>query len=73
LTATTFFDDDGVIVRRITHGSELDTFSANGMTLVGDPYHFSFISQFENGVRIERDVDSGNSGTNLDAFCAALS
>jgi hypothetical protein len=27
------------------------TFSANGKTLVGDTYHLSYVSEFENGVR----------------------
>ena len=106
-TTTTFFNDDGAVSKRITHGTEQDTFSANGQTLVGDRYEFTFISEFENDVRVnyhedgiaERvhlpdgevfivagrvdllssgggfviSVDSGNSGNNLAAFCAALS
>lgn len=104
-TTTTFYDNSGVISMRITEGFEQDTFSANGKVLLGDPYHFTFRSQFENGVRVSRDgmgvaelvhlpdggtfvvagrvdalssapvftVDTGNSGTNLNAFCAALS
>jgi hypothetical protein len=106
-TTTGFFDDDGVLTKRITDGTEQDTFSANGKTLVGDTYHFTFVSEFENGVRVDYhengvaervplpdggifivagrvdvlasgggfilSVDSGNSGNNLEAFCAALS
>jgi hypothetical protein len=104
-TTTTFFDDSGVISKRITEGTEQDTFSANGNSLQGDPYSFTFVSDFVDGVRVSREgmgvaelvhlpdggvfvvagrvdalsgapiftVDSGNSGTNLDAFCAALS
>jgi hypothetical protein len=106
-TTTGFFDGDGILTKRITVGTERDTFSANGTTLVGDTYHFTFVSEFENGVRVDYhengvaervplpdggifivagrvdllasgggfilSVDSGNSGNNLEAFCAALS
>jgi hypothetical protein len=95
------------VSKRITEATEQDTFSANGKTLVGDPYHFTTIVEFENSVPVnyhldgiaERvhlpdggifivagrvdllssgggfiiSVDSGNSGNNLEAFCAALS
>jgi hypothetical protein len=53
-TTTTFFDGGGVITSRITTGTEQDTFSANDKTLVGDQYHFNFISRFEDGVRVTR-------------------
>ena len=103
---TTFYDNNGVITKRIVEGTEQDTFTANGKTLVGDPYPFMFVHDFVDGVQVsyygigvaERvplpsggayvvagridlistppapimTVDSGNSGTNLDAFCAAL-
>ena len=106
-TITFFFDDDGALIKRIAEGTEQDTFSANGKTLVGDPYHLTTIQKLENGVRVNYHevgnvervhlpdggvfiatgrvdllssegafviaVDSGNSGNNLDAFCAALS
>jgi hypothetical protein len=106
-TVTRFFDDDGALIKQIVAGREQDTFSANGKTLVGDAYHFTFVSEFENGVRVDYHengiaervplpnggvfivagrvdllasgsgfvitVDSGNSGNNLEAFCAALS
>jgi hypothetical protein len=104
-TMRTFYESDGTtIAMRVTDGTEQDTFSANGKTLVGDEYHFNFRSVFDNGVRVayysngpaERvhlpdggvfiitghdlitgsavwAVDSGNSGNNLAAFCAALS
>ena len=106
-TITQFFDDDGALIKRIAEGTEQDTFSANGKTLVGDRYHLTTILELENGVRlnyhevgnVERvhlpgggvfiatgrvdllssgggfvvAVDSGNSGNNLDSFCAALS
>src|SRR5262245_427286 len=54
-TTTTFYDNSGVISMRITEGFEQDTFSANGKVLLGDPYHFTFRSEFENGVRVSRD------------------
>jgi hypothetical protein len=106
-TLTQFYENDGALIKRIAEATEQDTFSANGKTLVGDPYHFTTILEFENGVRVnyhldgiaERvhipgggifivagrvdllssgggfitSVDSGNSGNNLEAFCAALS
>jgi hypothetical protein len=52
-TQTTFYESDGTTVAmRITQGTEQDTFSANGKTLVGDEYHFTFRSLFENGTRV---------------------
>jgi hypothetical protein len=106
-TITRFFDDDGALIKRIAEGTEQDTFSANGKTLVGDRYHLTTILELENGVRVDYHevgnaervqlpdggvfivtgrvdllsndggfvitVDSGNSGNNLEAFCAALS
>ena len=97
------------IAARQSHGPEQDTFSANGKTLVGDPYQVNVIRRFENGARAQVDaalhgvvervplpggglylvagtidllgqgggafftVDRGNSGSGIDAFCAALS
>jgi hypothetical protein len=52
-TQTTFYESDGTTVAmRITEGTEQDTFSANGKTLVGDEYHFTFREVFENGTRV---------------------
>ena len=52
-TRTTFYENDGTTVAmRITMGTEQDTFSANGKTLVGDEYHFTFQAFFEDGVRV---------------------
>src|SRR5204863_6694374 len=104
-TNTTFYDQNGVITERIVEAFEQDTFNANGKTLQGDPYPFSFFHDYVDGVPVtsygtgvfERVplpegsvyivagrvafftlppapipfVDSGNSGNNLDAFCAA--
>jgi len=106
-TSTQFFDQNGTLTTDTARGFEQDTFSANGKTLVGDPYPFTFVYNFADGALIsdygigvaERvplpnggsyivagrinlletppqlimTVDSGNSGINLDAFCAALS
>jgi len=52
-TRTTFYENDGsTVAMRITTGTEQDTFSANGKTLVGDEYHFTFQAFFERGVRV---------------------
>jgi hypothetical protein len=104
-TSTQFYDQNGLIARDTARGTEQDTFSANGKTLVGDPYQFNIVNEFVNGVFVSNwaagiselvplpgggvfivaghvnisagapilTVDSGNSGNNLDAFCAALS
>src|SRR5262245_39498270 len=40
-TTTTFYDSDGAIVKRIGHIVEQDSFSANGKTLVGEPYQYN--------------------------------
>jgi hypothetical protein len=50
---TYFYDNDGVLRKRISEGTEQDTFSANSKTLVSDRYHFTFVLEFdENGVRV---------------------
>jgi hypothetical protein len=51
---TTFYDSDGAVVKRVGHEVEQDSFSANGKTLVGEPYPYEFIAEFENGVRVSR-------------------
>jgi hypothetical protein len=51
-TTTTFFDEAGNRTRPITHGTEQDTFSANGKTLVGERYAFNFMAEFGNDVRV---------------------
>jgi hypothetical protein len=54
-TTTTHYESDGTTVAmRITQGTEQDTFSANGKTLVGDEYHFTLRALFENGQRVAR-------------------
>jgi hypothetical protein len=42
-----FFDESGALVSAITHITEQDTFSANGKTLVGDPFRFNILWSFE--------------------------
>jgi hypothetical protein len=39
VTETDFFDESGAITRISFHLEEQDTFSANGKTLTGEPYH----------------------------------
>jgi hypothetical protein len=56
-TLTQFFDNGGALSKRIAEGTEQDTFSANGKTLVGDPYHITTILEFENGVRVNYHED----------------
>jgi len=34
-----FFDQNGVLAHGVANTVEQDTFSANGVTLVGDPFH----------------------------------
>jgi hypothetical protein len=64
-TTTTFYDDDGLVSQRIFHATEQDTFSANGKTLAGDTYHFMFLAQFENGVRVDRNANGVLERVNL--------
>jgi hypothetical protein len=48
-TETDFFDQGGELVRTHLHVAEQDTFSANGKTRTGEPYHFNIFISFENG------------------------
>jgi hypothetical protein len=50
--STTFYDNNGAITERNTHGFEQDTFSANGKTLQGEPYPFNFFRDFVDGVSV---------------------
>jgi hypothetical protein len=105
-TSTQFYDQNGMITTDTALGFEQDTFSTNGKTLVGNPYHFALTVNFVDGVAVDAHgagvaeqvplpgggvyivagrvdtfnanaailtVDSGNSGNNVAAFCAALS
>lgn len=42
-----FFDESGALVSANTHATEQDTFSANGKTLVGEPFTFNIFWTFE--------------------------
>lgn len=42
-----FFDRSGALVSANTHITEQDTFSANGNTLVGEPFTFNIFWSFE--------------------------
>lgn len=56
IAQTSFFDQDGNLIRQ--HGliTEQDTFSANGTTLVGDTYSVSLETYFENGAVVGRKL-----------------
>jgi len=45
-----FYDESGAPTMFILHDIEQDTFTANGKTLVGEPYNFNWQVLFENGV-----------------------
>jgi hypothetical protein len=45
-----FYDESGTPTMFILHDTEQDTFSANGKTLTGEPYTFTWQVLFENGV-----------------------
>lgn len=49
-TSTQFYDQNGLITRDTARGTEQDTFSANGKTLVGNPYAFNIVNEFVDGV-----------------------
>lgn len=42
-----FFDRDGRLLRATVHVTEQDTFSANGRTLVGEPFTFNVFFTFD--------------------------
>jgi hypothetical protein len=46
-TVFTFFDESGIETMRIGHYIEQDTWSANGVTLVGLPYRWNFERTFD--------------------------
>ena len=51
-TSTTFYDQNGLMSMRLSQGSEQDMFGANGKTLQGDPYPFTFHHDFVDGVQV---------------------
>jgi hypothetical protein len=42
-----FYDQDGVLLRQSRHMNEVDTYHANGKTLVGIPYSFNIEATFD--------------------------
>jgi len=62
---TTTYNNDGSIHERVSHGTEQDTFSANGKTLIGDTYHFMFLAEFEDGVRVAYHANGVQERVNL--------
>ena len=64
-TTTTFYESGGALVKRVGHIVEQDSFSANGKTLVGEPYPYEFITEFENGVRVSRYFQGVNERVKL--------
>jgi hypothetical protein len=50
---TLFLDKAGDVVRAHVHGIEQDTFSANGVTLVGERYRFLIKTEFVDGELVE--------------------
>ena len=57
VTSTKFFDQDGNLTKWISHFTEQDTFSANGKTLVSDPYRTNIQRDYEAGVFVALHVD----------------
>jgi len=45
-----FYDDSGTPTMFILHDTEQDTFTANGKTLIGEPYNFNWQVLFEDGL-----------------------
>jgi hypothetical protein len=43
----TFFNKDGIQTHQLVHGTEQDTLSANGVTLVGLPYTFDIRREYD--------------------------
>ena len=106
---TAFYNGDGVLTGAHFQVYEVDTFTANGTTLVSDPYRYVIQFSYDSAGNLTRSVwngvlakvrlpdggmfitagwldwlshglggpiiqpDRGNTGTNLAAFCAALS
>ena len=54
-----YFDEDGNIVRIEIHQVEQDTFTANGKTLTGLPYAFSFSLLFDSDGNVTNAIARG--------------
>jgi hypothetical protein len=58
-TGRAYFDSDGLLVRTEDRTIEQDTFSANGKTLVGEPYSFNMTMRFDSQENTTSWVESG--------------
>jgi hypothetical protein len=58
-TVTDFYDESGNIVRTQIRDSEQDTFSANGITLTGEPYAFSVERLYDSTGQVVQQNASG--------------
>lgn len=56
---TDFVDQSGAITSIHFQGIEQDTFSANGQTLVGEPFHADAVFVFDSSGNVERAVGQG--------------
>jgi hypothetical protein len=54
-----YFDQNGLVVRTEDRDTEQDTFSANGKTLVGEPYSFNMTMRFDSDGKMTSWVESG--------------
>lgn len=59
LTETDFVDQSGAITRISFHGIEQDTFSANGNTLVGEPFHLDVVVLFDSSGNVTHVYGQG--------------
>lgn len=60
-TETLFFNSSGALVRQSTHQVEQDTFTANGVTLSGEPYVTNAELLFDSSGNITHNYESGQS------------
>lgn len=58
-TEKAFFNKDGALVRVLIHVEEQDTFTANGITLVSEPYTFNVEVSFDDEGNIKDIVARG--------------
>jgi hypothetical protein len=59
LTETDFVDQSGALTRVSFHGVEQDTFSANGHTLVGEPFHLDVVAVFDSNGNVTNIYGQG--------------
>ena len=58
-TQRTYFDQDGNVTMLTQHVIEQDTFTANGVTLVGDPFTYNFQVLFDGSGNFTHIYNSG--------------